>query len=215
MAKYNRINWHTGMEITPQVLIDADNFQIEQQNIIRRLQVMPCYGLLPESAFNEDNTSKQFITPTGKLIDFNEQDAAYTGNIPPCISINSHQNLLQKFNEIKERINNILIEIKEQEKYKAILVPLSLLQLELDNYSTHESPVDLFLLVKKIVLHFKLNNSELIEATEKMINTTYCHTEIDTIFSFVIEYLNDLEMAVKAPKIEEKPKIQRIQIAVK
>ena len=214
MTKYNRINWQTGMEITPQVLIDADNFQIERQNIIRCLQVMPCYGLLPESIFNEDNTHRQFITPTGELINFNEQDVKYTGNIPPCISINSHQNLLQKFNEIKESTNHILTEIKEQEKYKALLLPLSLLQLELDSYSTYETPVDLFLLVKKFALHFKLNNSELTELTEKMINTEYCHTEIDKIFNFIIECLNNLEIILKAPEIiiEEVPKIQKIRI---
>jgi hypothetical protein len=84
MAKYNKTNWQTGMEITHEVLINADNFQIEQQNIIRRLQVMPCYGLLPESIFNADlridsnvlsikNLQIQAISPQGELVDMDEQ----------------------------------------------------------------------------------------------------------------------------------------------
>ena len=84
MAKYNKINWQTGMEVTPQILINADNFQIEQQNTIRRLQIMPCYGLLPQSIFNADisiegnilsikNLVIHAITPQGEVIDINEQ----------------------------------------------------------------------------------------------------------------------------------------------
>ena len=88
MAKYNRINWQTGMEVTPEVLIDSDNFQIEQQNIIGRLRAMPYYGLLPESDFNADirmngnhlsitNLVIQAITSQGEIIDINGQNEEY------------------------------------------------------------------------------------------------------------------------------------------
>ncbi|MDR1553540.1 MAG: type VI secretion system baseplate subunit TssK [Prevotellaceae bacterium] len=298
MNNYKRINWQTGMEITPQVLIDADNFQIEQQNTIRRLQVMPCYGLLPESVFNAEiriegnillinNLIIQAITPQGELIDINEQGKEYAqfdlsqyrqnaqlyinlnysdlnysdsmnpnretlcitpdfnrssrkdfalmpiakinndildhSYIPPCISINSHQKLWQKFNEIREKISNLLTEIKEQEKYKPILWPLSLLELELNNhsetgnYSELMTPSNLFLLIKKIALHFKLNNSETLEKTEKLLNATYCHTEIYNVMALILDSLCELEEMVKMPIIveETKPQLKRIQIAVK
>jgi len=208
MAKHNRKNWHEGMSITHQDFIDADNFHIEQQNTARRLQVMPCYGLLSEDAFNEDNTPKQFITPTGELIDFNEQDVEYTGNIPPCVSINSHKDLLQKFDEIKQKTAEIILEIKGQEKYKPIVLPLSLLELELKNYSTFETPADLFLTVKKTALIFNSNSVETPEKTGVLANEAYCHTEIDKMMNLSLDTLCEIEEIVKKPIASGPPKIK-------
>ncbi|MCL2417499.1 MAG: hypothetical protein FWD02_06155 [Bacteroidales bacterium] len=208
MAKYNRKDWHEGMLVTHQDFIDTDSFHVEQQNTIRRLQVMPCYGLLSESAFNEDDASKQFITPAGQLIEFDEQDVEYTGNIPPCISINSHKDLLQKFDEIKQKTAEIIIEIKEQEKYKPILLPFSLLELELKNYSTFETPMDLFLTVKKNALVLKSNIIETLEKTEVLLNETYCHTEIDKMISLLLDALCEIEQIVKKPIVAGPPKIK-------
>ena len=256
MSKYNRINWQTGMEITPQVLTDADNFHIEQQNLIReqqnlirRLQVMPCYGLLPENnTFNVNvsieggrlvikNLTIQAITPQGELID--EQGKEYVINdfnqniselyitlpnfqvfenldnnfcmpiakinnnyldynyILPCISINSNKKLLEIYDEICEKVSKIIEQIKEQikiqEKYKPIFLPLSLLELELKSYSKFESPAELFLLVKKVAMIFKTSEVLELENIEKLLNETYCHTNIHTIFSIVLECLRELE----------------------
>jgi len=209
MAKYKRKDWHEGMSVTHQDFIDADNFHIEQQNTTRRLQVMPCYGLLSEGAFNEDDIPKQFITPTGELIDFNEQEVEYIGDIPPCISINSHKDLLQKFDEIKKKTTEIIIEIKGQEKYKPIVLPLSLLELELKNYSTFETPADLVLTVKKMALIFKSNTVETPEKTENLLNEAYCHTEIEKIISLSLNALCEIAETVKKPE----PKIPKIKIA--
>jgi len=254
MSKNNRINWQTGMEITPQILTDADNFHIEQQNLIRRLQVMPCYGLLPESNFSANfsiegdrlivkNLVIQAVTPQGELIEIDEQGKEYAiqniyqsyivlpnfqtvenpldntfcmpiakikdnyldyNYIPPCVSINSHQKLVDIYTEICEIISRIIEQIKEQERYKPIFLPLSLLALELKNYSKFESPAELFLLVKKFAMLFD-------EAlTENLLNETYCHTDIYIIFSIALNCLRELEA-----KTMEEPKIKRIPIAVK
>jgi len=248
MNTHNRIHWQTGMEITPQVLTDADNFHIEQRNLIRRLQVMPCYGLLPESDFNADISIKgdtvivknlliHAITSQGEQIDkeYVEEDMSqyvkdsllYLDNtfampiakinsqivdcdyIPPCISINSNKKLLDIFAEICEKTSTIAEQIKEQEKYKPLLLPFLLLELELKNYSTFESPNTLFLLMKKIAMLCKLNIPETLENTELLCNEIYCHTDMYSVFSVVLGCLYELEEKTLE---EEKPKIQRIRI---
>jgi len=253
MSKYNRINWQTGMEITPQVLIDADNFHIERQNFIWRLQVMPCYGLLPESNFQANislegdtltikNLVVNAITPQGELIEMNEHGRKYVINdlnqiiyqsyialpnfqivenpldntfcvpiakinnnnnldynyIPPCVSINSNQNLVKIYVEICNITTIIMTQIKGQEKYKAISLPLSMLELELKNYSKFESPDQLFILVKKMALLF--SETLEIENIAKFLNETYCHTEIYKMFSIVLECLRELEVKTKKEK---------------
>lgn len=206
MNKYNKIDWKTGMEITPQVLIDADNFHIEQQNLIRRLQVMPCYGLLPESAYNQEDAPKQFITPTGELEDFNEQ-CQYTGDIPPCMAINSHQELENRFEHIKQQVKTIVTQIKESGGYNAMFFPFSLLELELKNYSTFETPAELFLIIKKTVFIAKFNIKEPMEKTETLLDKTYCHTKIDEMIRLLQDSLCEIEektKVVEAPIIEEK-----------
>jgi len=279
MAKYNKINWQKGMEITPQVLINADNFQIEQQNIIRRLQVMPCYGLLPESIFNADistdgnmlsvsNLVIQAVTPQGEIIDINEQGkephrldlnqytrgsqfyvalnyndpvcpekdtffvtgeanqktsavviAKISDNIvslnyiPPCVFINSHHKLLEIFEGIRQKTENIITQIKNQDRYKSTFLPLSLLEFDLKNYSAFETPSDLFSIVKKFVSIFKLNITEIPEKTGILLNETYCHTEIYDRICLLLDSLCEIEEITKAPV--EGPKIQKIQIAVK
>jgi len=274
MAKYNKINWQTGMEVTAQVLTEADNFQMEQQNIIRRLQVMPCYGLLPESTFNADmsingnllsinNLVIHAITPQGEMMDINEQGKEahnldlnqrgsqlyvalnYSDNltkdsfcittdsnpqtsvaiakisdniisfnyIPPCIAINSHYKLLEIFEEIRQKIGNIISQIGGQDRYKSMFLTLSLLGFELKNYSAFETPADLFSTVQKFVSIFKLTTAELPEKTELLLNTTYCHTEIYDRICLLLDSLCELEEVTKAPV--EGPKIQKIQIAVK
>lgn len=270
MAKHNRINWHTGMEITPQVFIDADNFQIEQQNITRRLQVMPCYGLLPNSVFNADisiqgdtlsikNLVVHAVTPQGEIIDINEQGkdaqkidlSQYSGSfyitvssnfpensicvkpdynaetsgmqiakisnnndncsdyIPPCISINSHKNLLEVFEKIRQKTESILIEIKQQDKYKSIFLPLSLLELELKNCSIFETPKTLFLTIQKMALIFKLNIDSMLENTKNLLNEIYCHTEIQKMICLMEDAVCEIETITKAPIPQEKiPKIK-------
>ena len=278
MAKYTKVQWQTGMEVTPQVFINADNFQIEQQNIIRRIQVMPCYGLLPESSFNMDisisgniltitNLVMQAITQQGEIIDMNEQGkepqkidlSSYSGEtlyialhyndaacaekdtfcvttdpkkeksavvmakissniidfsyIPPCISINSHQKLVESFEEIRKLTQTIVSQAKEQEKYKPLFLPLSLLELELNAYSAFETPLDLFLMIQKLAHIFKSIIYEVPENTAILLDKTYCHTELYDMIRLLLDSLCELEELSKAPI--EAPKIQKIQIAVK
>lgn len=249
MNKYNKIDWQTGMEITPQVLNDADNFHIEQRNLIRRLQVMPYYGLLPDSNCNADinfdgttviirNLVIHAITPQGELINKEnaEEDVSgyikdslvYLDNtfgmpiakinnnmldgdyIPPCISINSHRKLVDIYTEICEKITKIIEQIKEQqEKYKALFLPLSLLELELKNYSKFEAPEILFVFVKKIALLF---NETLELESAGFINETYYHADIYATFDKALQCLRELE---DTTKVVEEVRPQRIKIGVK
>jgi hypothetical protein len=47
MQKRNKIFWSTGLEITPDTFIHADNYICSQHNLIRRLIADKCHGLLP------------------------------------------------------------------------------------------------------------------------------------------------------------------------
>jgi len=45
--EYHKIFWRPGQEITPETFIQADNYMIAQQNLIRKLLNRQYYGLLP------------------------------------------------------------------------------------------------------------------------------------------------------------------------
>jgi len=83
---YKKIFWKTGLEITPDTFIQADNYSCAQQNLIRRLINLQYYGLLPvdETGVSSlivdatisgtevtiDQLFCQGITKDGYLIDF-------------------------------------------------------------------------------------------------------------------------------------------------
>jgi hypothetical protein len=88
------------MEITPEVLIEADNFHIEHQHIIRRLQAMPCYGVIPDSDFHakitiENNVLSiwdltcKAITPHGDYIDIDHYEEKVSLNTVSRTDLNS------------------------------------------------------------------------------------------------------------------------------
>jgi len=198
-----RKKWESGMDLTPQDLIDSDDFHIEQQNISRFLQVMPCYGLLPESAYNKEGESKLFINKEGELIDFvTVKRNEYEGEIPPCIAINSHEKLKDSFEKIMKKIGNIVEQIKKQQpKYNSILLPILLLDLELKNYSMFETPKDLFLIIQKFVLIFKLNIDETLEKTQTLLDTKYRQNKIEEMINLLLESLCEIEEFKTGQKI--------------
>ena len=82
MKHYNIIFWKKDTDITPEILIESDNYNTYQCNIIRKISVLQSYGILPDSDFfvepviNNDilsirNLNCSAITPQGYLIDIN------------------------------------------------------------------------------------------------------------------------------------------------
>jgi len=82
MKNYNRIFWKRGLDITPEILIESDNYNTYQCNIIRKISTLQSYGILPGNNFsvepiiNNDILSIRklncsAITPQGYLIDIN------------------------------------------------------------------------------------------------------------------------------------------------
>lgn len=86
MKNYNRIFWEKGLDITPEILIESDNYNAQQHNIIRKISTLQSYGILPESKFlikptiNNDILSIHIsncsaITSHGYLININNHIA--------------------------------------------------------------------------------------------------------------------------------------------
>jgi len=83
MKNHRRIAWHDGMEVTHKTLLEADNLIDVRETAIRKITVLPAYGLLPDSGFqfncslnNQALTIHQLvcqaITPSGYVIDFDD-----------------------------------------------------------------------------------------------------------------------------------------------
>lgn len=51
MDEHKRIYWERGLDITPEIFTEADNYHIAQQNKIARLYAFRLYGILPGSTF--------------------------------------------------------------------------------------------------------------------------------------------------------------------
>ena len=77
---YNKIFWKRGLDITPEILIESDNYNTQQCNIIRKISTLQSYGILPETKFLVEpiimndilsirNLNCSAITSQGYLID--------------------------------------------------------------------------------------------------------------------------------------------------
>ena len=64
--EYNKIFWRIGQEITPETFIQADNYLIAQQNLIRKFLNRRYYGLLP---VDEGESPSLTVTATLNGID--------------------------------------------------------------------------------------------------------------------------------------------------
>ena len=83
MKNHRRIAWHDGMEITHKTFLEADTLIDIRETAIRKISVLPAFGLLPESDFqlncslnNQALTIHQLVcqavTPLGYIIDFED-----------------------------------------------------------------------------------------------------------------------------------------------
>jgi len=143
------------------------------------------------------------------------RDGAYWGidkdYIPPSISLNSTDELVQRYNRIKNEINLIMDKLPED----YLLYPQALLlQFELDHYSLQESPHNLIMLLKKFCRIFQLflkasKNIEDLPDLISFMKEEYNHLEIGKMMRLGIDSL----MLVNQ-KIDEKPVDELVEIKV-
>jgi len=131
--------------------------------------------------------------------------------IPPSISLNSTDELVQCYNRIKNEINLIVDKLPED----YLFYPQTLmLQLELDSYSLQEPPQDFVILLKKFCRIFQmfLKTSKNIEDLPDLISfmkEKYNHLEIGKLLRLGINSL----MLVNQ-KIDEKPVDELVEIKI-
>ena len=51
MEKYNKIHWKKGLEVTPEILTDTDNYHIAERSLLGRFFASRLYGLSPGTEF--------------------------------------------------------------------------------------------------------------------------------------------------------------------
>ena len=52
MNNYNKINWKKGLDITPEIFIESDNYHIEERCFLGRFFASRLWGILPKGKFN-------------------------------------------------------------------------------------------------------------------------------------------------------------------
>ena len=126
--------------------------------------------------------------------------------IPPSLAINSVDKLTNQYHEIKNKINDIIVKVTENNvNYNQAM----LLLLELDNYNLEESPQELTLLLKKLswilkqYLRVEKKISEL-PYSEKFIKELYNHNEIGNLLNYALLSFIEIEDNInKKTEIEE------------
>jgi predicted component of type VI protein secretion system len=176
----------------------AEYYAILSQKHIdeNELHIVPQYDI----SFKKTNEPIDNGIPVLKLFR-NDVDANY---IPPSIALNSVDLLMNKYIEIKNIIHKTFNYYPENDLNYLLL---TLLQLELNNLSSKESPETLVQLMKKFCLvfqtHLKIGP---LQSVKKFTDILYNHHEIgktlDTGYAGLMEILQILETE-PIPEIEE------------
>jgi hypothetical protein len=136
--------------------------------------------------------------------------------IPPSIALNSVDTLIYKYTEIKDIIHEIINKLLEENPF---YLQTMMLQLELNNYSLHESPQEFVLLLKKFCLIFQLylktaKNIEELPAITNFMEKPYNHFETGNLLQAGLEALSAINQKIDAkPIIEEEP-ITEVEIKI-
>jgi len=89
MEKHKRIYWKIGLDLTPEIFIEADNYHISQRSILTQSYAFRTYGILPDTNFKIsyrlnhdsifiDELYCMAITRNGHLIDV-QNDVSFKG----------------------------------------------------------------------------------------------------------------------------------------
>ncbi len=268
MEKHHRIDWKKGMDITPEILIDSDNYHIAERYYLGLFFASRLYGILPGRKFciekDIDNNYLYIkrleclaISCNGQIMNvrsdthFNKklhlEKAASSGlyvvltgdpysltpeyeltlkatgesiengipvlkiyqsgqhweiddnYIPPSIALYSIDVLKQQYVNIKEKLDYIVEKLPKNSK---IYLQITLLKLELDNYSMRESPQELTLLLKKIcwTLNWHIKTSKKINRlpnVKDFIDEPYNHNEIWAMVHQGLESLAEIDRQIE------------------
>jgi hypothetical protein len=137
--------------------------------------------------------------------------------IPPCITISSCRILVNLQDEIKRIANEIIVLISNKTYEPYLLYNLTMLFLELNNYSNNETPFVMVLLLKKIFKTILYCHPDLDNSAESFIQKEYDHNDIkkklDQAFLFLEKYKEVLcFVQIDPPKAPEKEEEDVIMI---
>jgi predicted component of type VI protein secretion system len=127
--------------------------------------------------------------------------------IPPAVALNSVEMLLKKYVDIKNMVNGIIAKIPDDYRLYAQLI---MLKLELDNYSSQESPEEFALLLKKICWIFQsfLKSTKKIEelpVLTRFMQENYQHNEIEKTIHLGLKSLIEFNEMIELKPVVEAP----------
>ena len=162
-------------------------------------------------SFKRTNEPIENGIPVLKICRQNASWEAVHGYIPPSIAINSIDSLENKYVEIKNIIHKILAHYAEKDSNHLLLM---LLQLDLNNFSSKESPEALTLMMKKFSSIFQscLKTGKEIESlpeVRRFVESAYNHNEIGKILD--IGYASLMEI-LKILDTKPMPEIEEIKV---
>jgi len=128
--------------------------------------------------------------------------------IPPCLTISSCGILINLQEEIKKISNEIIVLMNSKTYEPYLIYNLTLLFLELNNYTKNEPPFVMVLLLKKIFKTIIICHPGLDDSAEIFILQEYDHNDIkkklDQAFSFLQSFKEVLcFVEIEPPKPEE------------
>jgi len=135
--------------------------------------------------------------------------------IPPAVALNSVDTLTRKYIAIKDVINEIIEKCPEN---NPLYLQITMLQLDLNNYSLQESPQEFIQLLKKFCHIFQLflKNTKKIEELfpiKKFMEEPYNPIEIGNLFKLGFETMAAINQEIEE-EIEEKDPLAELEIKI-
>jgi hypothetical protein len=184
------------------------------------LRVFPFEHTLLEPVENEETPCAlpvfEFDLKTLKHISGNEmpvlkidysrqaQPAIDRNYIPPCMSLNAYEQLMDNFLSLKQSayaIQSLLL--KEKEQYGELAYPISMLLFDLEQFSLSDSPYYLIHQLKKFILTIGYFIKQLQKKTEEVVNILYHHNDISGILQSIDKCFWDIQLFLGENVVEE------------
>ena len=126
-----------------------------------------------------------------------------TEYIPPCMSVNACSNLLDIYGQLKKLLSEMIKHIeKKDELFGSTLYPLTMLHVELYEFSLSSPPIELIRLMKKIMQtsRFFVPDVKTVDMPDFL--RTYNHNDMSITFKALLSYLQAV-IRVVSEGIEE------------
>jgi len=181
--------------------------QAQKQTDESELHIVPQYDI----SFLSTNELIENGIPVLKLLKQNsawEIDAHY---IPPAIALNALHSLTNKFIEIKDIIKKIIGCYPEKDAH---YLTLMMLQIELNNFSSKESPETLIMMMKKFCFIFQtflknVKEMEPLQSVKTFMDILYNPNEIEKT---LVQGLQSLMEILKIFEVAPAPEIEEIKV---